>query len=45
MRNLSYYNIGQKFRDFKNNGKIEEAFFACKMRTHIGFCLKGNHVT
>ena len=33
--------MAQKFKDFKNNGYLEDAFKACKMRKHINFCLKG----
>lgn len=40
-RNLMYNAIAQKFRDYKNNGCMAEAYETCKMRKHMNMCLKG----
>ena len=34
-RNLMYNAIAQKFRDYKNNGRMSEAYETCKMRKHM----------
>ena len=39
-RNLMFNMIAQKFRDYKNNGHMKEAFETCKMRKHMLMCLK-----
>jgi len=40
-RTLPYTLIAQKFRDYKNNGMLAEAFQACAMRKNLNVCLKG----
>lgn len=40
-RNLMYNSIAQKFRDYKNNGCLMEAYETCKMRKHLNKCLRG----
>lgn len=40
-RNLMYSQIAQKFRDYKNNGCLAEAYETCKMRKHMAMCLRG----
>jgi len=40
-RNLMYNSIAQKFRDYKNNGSLAEAYETCKMRKHLNKCLLG----
>lgn len=36
-----YNSIAQKFRDYKNNGALIEAYETCKMRKHMNKCLNG----
>ena len=36
-----YNSIAQKFRDYKNNGCLMEAYETCKMRKHLNKCLRG----
>lgn len=40
-RNLMYNAIAQKFRDYKNNSCLTEAYETCKMRKHMNMCLHG----
>lgn len=37
-----YSTIAHKFRDYKNNGALIEAFETCKMRKHMTKCLRGH---
>ena len=41
-RNIMYNSIAQKFRDYKNNGYLMEAYETCKMRKHLIKCLRSD---